>query len=288
MPDLEHDSLLRFIFDHGAVRGARVQLQQSLHTLLSHQLIGHTAQQLLGESLCASVLLASTIKLEGRLALQARGDGALHLLVAECTHTGDIRGMVKLDESAASTLTRWSSLLGKGQLAVTLMPEQGDSYQGIVPLDGERLQDCIGDYFEHSEQLPTALWLACDGERAGGLLLQALPGNDTHDFWDHVCILADTLSDTELLSLPHSTLLHRLFHQDPYTAFDATPVQFQCTCNAERSRQALAMLGRDDVYRLLAEQDGDITVDCQFCGQQYHFDETALLPLLGDTSTQVH
>lgn len=288
MPDLEHDSLLRFVFDHGAVRGARIQLHASLQTLLSHQMIGNTARTLLGESLCASVLLASTIKLEGRLALQAQGDGALNLLAAECTHHGDIRGTIRLDEQAAGTLTRLSALLGNGHLAVTLLPDQGDSYQGIVPLDSGRLQDCLRTYFDQSEQLPTALWLACDGERAGGLLLQALPGHeDTHQ-WEHLCTLANTLRDEELLGLPHSTLLHRLFHQDPYTTFDATPVQFQCTCNAERSRQALAMLGRDDLYRLLAEQEGHVSVDCQFCGQQYHFDEQALLPLLGETSTQLH
>jgi molecular chaperone Hsp33 len=288
MPD-DHDSLLRFIFEHSAVRGARVQLHQTLLDLFAHQSTGETGRQLLGESLCASVLLASTIKLEGCLSLQARGDGALNLLVAECSHEGHLRGVVQLDEHAVPSTLRLSALLGKGHLAVTLLPTEGDSYQGLVPLAGERLQDCIAAYFSQSEQLPTRLWLASDGQNAGGLLLQALP-DDSEDNtdWEHLCMLADTLQEAELLSLPHDTLLHRLFHQDPYTAFTTSPLCFQCTCSEDRSLQALATLGRDDLHKLLMEESGMIEVDCQFCGQQYHFDEAALQLLLGEHSTQIH
>ena len=47
-------------------------------------------------------------------------------------------------------------------------------YQGVVPLSGERLADCLREYFEASEQLPTRLWLHATENGASGLLLQRL------------------------------------------------------------------------------------------------------------------
>ena len=47
-------------------------------------------------------------------------------------------------------------------------------YQGVVPLSGERLAECLRGYFESSEQLPTRLWLHATRKGASGLLLQRL------------------------------------------------------------------------------------------------------------------
>ena len=43
-------------------------------------------QELLGQAVCASLLLASTLKFKGTLTLQLQGNGAVGLLVAQCTH----------------------------------------------------------------------------------------------------------------------------------------------------------------------------------------------------------
>lgn len=288
MTTATHDTLLRFLFEHLAIRGARVQLHNTCQTILSQQRCSPAAAILLGESLAASALLTSTIKLEGRLALQARGEGALKLLVAECTHTGGLRGMIELDDAAVQDDFRLSALLQNGYLAVTLLPDAGESYQGLVPLEGDKLQDCIASYFVRSEQLPTALWLACDGDHAAGFLLQALPGTDSNsDDWQRVCLLANTLTQTELLQLSHEQVLHRLFHEDTLRVFEPSPLTFSCTCTEERSRNALALLGRDDLQKLFAERDV-VEVDCQFCRRQYRYTEKDMLALLGEHSRQIH
>jgi len=282
-----HDTLLRFLFEHCAVRGARVQLHQSFQHIRDLNKGNTTATRLLGESVAAAALLSSSIKLEGRLALQARSEGALSLLVAECNNHGGLRGIIALDDGTPPDNLSLSTLLRDGYLAVTLLPDQGESYQGLVPLEGERLQDCLAGYFTQSEQLPTALWLACDGDNAAGLLLQALPNEEDSDDWQRLCLLAGTLTDAELLHLSHEDLLHRLFHEDTVRVFDPAPMVFSCTCSDERSRTALSLLGRDDLQKLFAER-GVVEVDCHFCRQHYRYTEQDMRELLGEHSHSLH
>jgi len=283
------DSVVRFLFEESAVRGVLVFLDESVSEINLLHDSSCEAGCLLGESLAAAVLLSRTIKLQGRLAIQARGDGALKLLVAESTHDAFIRGVVNLEDIGQQSVSSFKDLVGSGYLAVTLLPDEGESYQGVVPLEGRRLQDCLADYFGLSEQLPTALWLASDGQRAAGLMLQAMPAADeaSSDNWQHLHVLANTVTNDELLSLSCDVLLHRLFHQEEVRVFEAEPVRFQCTCSAERSRSALAVLGRDDLNKLFSEQPF-VTVDCQFCGAQYQYCENDMRDILGNPPTQLH
>lgn len=281
---------VRFVFDGVPVRGVWVNLQGVYQAVCEQKTYGRNEKILLGEALVASVLLSRTIKLQGRLALQARGSGKLKLLIAECTDDAAVRGVVSLqDVPDRQSLPSMQYVVGDGYLAVTLLPDNAESYQGIVPLHGVRLQDCLGEYFMQSEQLPTALWLAANGDQAVGLLLQALPSSDENreEIWQHLHILASTVTNDELLSLSCVELLYRLFHEESVQLFPEEPVRFQCTCNAERSRRALAILGRDELHRLFADQPV-VVIDCEFCGASYRFDAGDMVDILGEVSARLH
>ncbi|HRG50780.1 MAG TPA: Hsp33 family molecular chaperone HslO [Pseudomonadales bacterium] len=285
--DKQQDARVRFLFEDAPVRGAWVYLQHSVQAMPAFTSASPAGKILLGESVAAVALLSANIKLQGRLAIQARGDGALRLLVAESSQNAGVRGVIELDDRAENTLAL-RELLGDGYLAVTLLPDVGESYQGIVPLQGARLQDCLAAYFQQSEQLETALWLASDGETAAGLLLQAMPGaQDDLKGWQHVHALASTISNEELLSLSCEQLLHRLYHQETVRVFDAEPVQFQCSCNTQRSAAALATLGREDLLQLFQETPV-VKVDCHFCGKIYQYSERDIDKILGEISPTLH
>jgi molecular chaperone Hsp33 len=161
-----------------------------------------------------------------------------------------------------------------------------------VPLEGATLADCLSTYFATSEQLPTRFWLNADSRRARGLLLQQLPADRQRDAesreasWQHVSTLADTLTAEELLGLDNATVLHRLYHEDDVRLFDPQPLVFRCSCSRERSANALVSLGREDAERLLAEEDGEIVIDCQFCNQRYQFDGSDVAQLFSGGGSQ--
>jgi molecular chaperone Hsp33 len=274
------DSTRKFVFEQADIRGEIVHLDAAYADITAIHQYAPGVTRLLGEFLAAAVLLSTTIKFEGRLILQAQSEGEIPLLMAECSNQLQIRAIARGAEQANAT--EFSELLREGQLAITIEPANGQRYQGIVPLTGDNLSAAIEHYFENSEQLPTRLWLASDGERAAGLLLQQLPAQVTPDLeersaqWQHSYTLADTISAEEVLETEQEQLLYRLFHQDSLRLFTSQPVSFCCSCSLARCRDALLALGTEELEDLLAEAE-PITIDCEFCNQQYLFGREDLL-----------
>ena len=275
----------RFLFDDTDVRGEMVALSESYAHVLAKHSYPQPVAQLLGELMAATALLVGTLKFDGLLVLQARSEGPLSLLMVECSSTRELRGIARYDGERISADAELHDLMPDGVLAITVDPAKGQRYQGIVALDGVDLAECLSNYFASSEQLPTRFWLRADGQRARGLLLQQLPAQQQlevearQESWSHLLTLADTLTAEELLGLDNPTLLHRLYHQENVRLFDAQALQFRCSCSRERSAGALVSLGQHDAELLLAEQGGQVVIDCQFCNERYAFDAADIAQL---------
>lgn len=268
---IDRDSLRRFVFENSHVRGELIHLDATWRAVLERHAYPPPVRDLLGRAMAATALLIATLKMEGTLTLQVRGDGPVSLLVVQASTGRTLRGLAHSKGAVeAGTLQQ---LFGAAQLVITIDPEQGrERYQGIVELKGETFAAALESYFAESEQLATRLWLAVDEQQAAGLLLQALPGmQDDPDTWQRAVLLAETLRDDELLNLSAPELLHRLYHEDDVRLFEAHPVSFRCSCSRERIETVLRSLGYDEVRDILREE-GVIGVDCEFCNQHYELD----------------
>jgi molecular chaperone Hsp33 len=235
------------------------------------------------------VLLAATLKFEGTLSLQLQGQGPMHLMLAQCSNGLGVRALARYTQETESR--NIADLSGAGQLSVTLQTDDVERrYQGIVPLAGARLQECLEGYFQQSEQLPTRLWLHADENRAAGMLLQRLPpemlkrpaSSPEHlsrgageaaidDAWRRVQLIGDTLRGGELQTLSDREILRRLFNEDDVRLFEPAPVFFRCTCSHERVSGMLRSLGAEEIQSVLEEQ-GQVEVRCDFCNRAYRFD----------------
>ena len=287
-----HDFTQRFLFDETDVRGELATLDRSYAEVLAKHPYPEPVAQLLGEMLAAAALLCGTLKFEGLLVLQARSSGPIPLLMVECSSEREVRGIARYEEEAISASASLGELMPDGVLALTIDPRHGQRYQGIVPLEGANLAECLSGYFATSEQLPTRFWLNADGRRARGLLLQQLPparikdAQARQDSWEHVVTLADTLTAEELLGLDNEVILHRLFHEEAVRLFDEQGVAFNCSCSRDRAANALVSMGRPEVEILLDEQQGKIRVDCQFCNEQQLFDAADIAQIFAGGGTQ--
>ncbi len=269
---INNDTFQRFMFDDLQIRGEWVRLGESFHTATQAKNYPETIKSLLGQTIVASVLLTGTLKFAGRLSIHARGDGQLNLLTAETTHQKHFRALAKWDGDIDPE-ARLAELLGGAQLAITIDPDHGNRYQGIVPMERETLAACLEHYFELSEQLDTYLLLGAGEYGCYGLLLQKLPDYkkiEDQDAWNRIIHFAETLRETELLSVDNQTLVQRLFHEERVSLYPAEPVRFQCTCSSERSLRAIHALGKDEALSIL-ETEPVIGMDCQFCGSVYSF-----------------
>nr|WP_163503914.1 Hsp33 family molecular chaperone HslO [Halomonas socia] len=269
------DQIQRFLFDGTNVRGEIVQLERVYQEVLDRHAYPLAVSRQLGELLAAVALLTETVKLDGTLSIEVRGDGPLELLMAESNPGGEMRAIARLGEGQPLPAddAGFKELLGAGRIVITLDPREGKRYQGIVELSADSLGGCLEAYFSQSEQLPTRLWLAADGARAAGLLLQQLPDDANHhdpDAWERSVHLAATLQHSELLELEAETLLFRLYHEEQARVFPPKPLRFGCNCSRERIAQALYSLGAEELRQILEEQQA-IDTQCHFCHTRYHF-----------------
>jgi len=290
--ELKDDRSLRFLFEDTDIRGEIVRLDDSFKEILAIHQYAPGVSQIMGELLAAAVLLSTTLKFEGKLILQIRSEGQIPLMMVECTSEQEVRAIARGAEHATSN--NFDLLLTGGQLAITIDPAQGERYQGIVPLAGGSVAYSLDAYFAQSEQLQTRLWLAADGRQAGGMLLQQLPSQIVADLsereeqWTHACTLAETIKDEELLLLSAEQIIHRLYHEDSLRVFAPSAIKFHCSCSRERTYGALCTLDGAELRDILDEQ-GSISMDCEFCNQQYVFAEEDLLELLPpDESITLH
>lgn len=273
------DRVRRFLLEEHPVRGQLVQLESAWAALREHALYPAPVRDLLGEATAAAVLLASTLKFDGSLTLQLQGDGAVRLLVAQCTHDFRIRSVAHFD--AARVAPDFATLCGSGRVTVTVeSAERGAPYQGIVPLAGGSLAECIDGYFATSEQLPTRVRLAADATRAGGLLVQQLPGAEAGAVWERVREHAAGLDAHDLLYAAPESLAQRSAPVEDVRLFAGSAVSFECRCSRERVLGVLRSLGEDEVQSVLQEQ-GNVTVTCDFCHRPYVFDAIDVAQVFG-------
>src|SRR4051812_42253766 len=182
------DALLPFVFEHASVRGALIRLSRTSREIIACHPYPAPLARALAETLAASALLASTLKLNGSLVVQLSGDGPVSLIVVECGDALNLRATARWNEALVAELGADASLNAlaggpsHGRLTLTLDPRTtGALYQGIVSLDTTSIAASIEHYLQTSEQLASRLWLRADESSVVGLLLQRLPKSGTSD-----------------------------------------------------------------------------------------------------------
>ena len=275
--------LNRYLFTDAHARGELVQLSSSFESIIKNHNYPVGVEKLLGELLCATCLLTATLKFEGDITVQLQGDGPVGYMSVSGNNKQQMRGIAKMaEETSADTL---QTLIGKGTMIITIRPNAGEAYQGVVALDEESLADCLAHYFDVSEQIPTKIWLFCDTEQqlAAGALVQLLPDGDgstenkeqqQSDF-GHLCQLTNTIKSEEVFSLEAEALLYRLYHQEQVNIFEPQMVSYLCGCSADKCLSAISQIEPSEIKAILAEH-GKISMTCDYCITTYDFDELSL------------
>ncbi len=278
------DLLTRFIFEHHDIRGELVQLDQTVVDAVATKKYPVVVEQLISEMLSATSLLTAVLKFKGEVSLQIQSQGIIKYAVVHATHQQALKSVVRFEEGQDFENLSFLGLFEKGYLVITITPEKGERYQGIIALDKPFLGACIEHYFEQSEQLPTKLYLfsglseATDRSGSAGLFLQVIPKTSEtsmpaeHPSMQHLQVLAETTTQQEILGLSNESLLYRLFNQEVVRILDVSDVKYKCDCSKARTAQALRNIDRVQLNNILKE-DGVVKMDCHYCDAQYLFDE---------------
>lgn len=285
-----------FHLHHRPVRGRLIRLGPLAEALLTRHDHHPAVTRLMGEALALTAGLASALKFRGSFSLQAKGDGPVPMLLADCTEAGALRGYTRADDSRLEALLAErpdgigaAALLGQGYLAFTC--DQGpdmDRYQGIVSIEGEDLSEMTDHYFRTSEQLRTHVRLACArteaGWRAAALIMEKVAGEGgigaemdaeaQEEAWRTAVALASTLTEAEMLDdlLPADRLLHRLFHAEGLALDRARSLSYGCRCSRARLSTVLEGFPPEDLDHMA--EGGAITMTCEFCNLDFRFERS--------------
>ncbi len=291
--DIAEDYSARFVIETHPVHGRLVRLGGTLDEILRAHDYPDVIANLLGEACVLATLVGASLKFEGRLILQAQGDGAVRYVVADYDTRGGLRGFCRYDEGELNALIAANegsfqslgaqTLLGKGTFIMTLDPEDhAERYQGITPIEGESLSLCAEHYFAQSEQVPTQIKLAVsefkgDGPaqwRAAGAMIQAIAGDEsrgeTKESFNHIRALFETLGEDELtdFDLTADRLLYRLFHEDGVRLSALKQVFKLCRCSQDRV-EGLVQSFSDEEQRDMLEADGKVHITCEYCSKTF-------------------
>ncbi|MES2835647.1 MAG: Hsp33 family molecular chaperone [Pseudomonadota bacterium] len=291
MTDTAHpdDLAAAFQIEGWPVRGRLVRLGAAIDEVLSAHDYPEPVAALLGEACALAALVGSSLKFEGRLIVQAQGDGPVRYVVADYDTSGALRGFCRFDPEEVAAASEGfarpgaQTLLGKGVFIMTL--DRGADFertQGITPIEGESLSLCAEHYFQQSEQVPTKVRLAVGAVtteagtawRAGGAMIQVIASDDargdTTEVWDRSRALFQTLGDDELIdpTITPETLLFRLFHEDGVRLENAQALKAFCRCSKDRIASTLAAFSPEERADMV-EDDGKIRVTCEYCSSVY-------------------
>lgn len=276
---MNNDFLQKFMFEHIPVRGCLARIEQSWQEVRLRARPDGDVTEMLGQALCASAVLGSSIKFEGTVSLQVQSSGRLRLLLGQCSQQHQLRGIARKNPEAGSRL----ELLKNPVLSINLEPEVGGTpYQGIVSMEDGSLVNALEAYFTQSEQLETRFWFAIGEFSGAAFMLQRMPGKhfDQDDFV-RLTQLAATITEQELLGTDPAQLLHLLFNEDSVRLFDAEEIKFGCKCSKQKVAGVLQSLGKTEMEALLHEQ-GKVEVNCEYCGKDYLFDQVDIASLFSN------
>jgi molecular chaperone Hsp33 len=303
------DRILPFQIEELDVRGRVVRLGPAIDRVIERHAYPLPVSKLLGEAVALTVLLGSSLKIDGRFQLQTRSDGPVGMVVVDFEAPDKVRACARFDAERLPEATTTGALLGSGHMALTI--DQGadtSRYQGVVALEGGTFEDAAHAYFRQSEQIPTRVRLAVaetlsaghgagasHSWRAGGLLVQFLPEapdrmrlpdlapgdapegideveTEEDDAWVEAQTLVGTVEDHELIdpTLAPERLLIRLFNEREIRVFESRGVREACRCSRDRVRGMLKSFSAEDRREMRAD-DGSIEVTCDFCSTRYAF-----------------
>lgn len=286
------DQVAPFQIEGEPVRGRLARLGPSVDEILRAHDYPEPVANLLGEACALAALVGSNLKFEGRIIVEARGDGPVRFVVADYDTSGGLRGYCGFDaDQVAQAATGFArpgarTLLGRGHFMMTV--DQGpdmDRYQGVTAIEGETLALCAEQYFAQSEQTPTRVRLAvglADGLwRGGGMLIQSVAEDDargsTTEGWIRTQAFFETVGEDELTDpeLSSQQLLFRLFHEDGVRVFGSTPLRAFCRCSQDRIENVLKSFAETERADMV-EADGQIHVTCEYCSKRYAVTPDAL------------
>lgn len=304
------DGMDSFLLARGSLRGAAVNATRLINQMRANHGLGILETLILGHALIGAVLMSSSLKGGDRMQLDFAVDGPVGGIVVDANARGEVRGYLRVESIPLSEPLQsfdTSPFIGGGLVKVTRFPEKGQRpYSGTVVLEHGTVAQDLARYYLESEQTPSVLNLSIqfDSEGrvvgAGGLLVQALPGNqhfETTDAEGNRMLRAEVedrvvsmASIGEALSAGQTTttIVQQTLGLFEPTHLGSRPAEFRCGCSPDRFRRVLEWLPEAEKDDIRNNGPFPLRTTCAYCNSTYEFDREQVESFLADGGGAAH
>ena len=295
MSENKKSTILRGMTRDGSARILVINSTEIVNDMIKAHKPTPTATAALGRAVSAASMIGTMLPESGdNVTISFSGDGEAGKIIAVADYYGNVKGYIqnpnanppkkangKLDVGAA---------VGRGTLSFVKQIGADEPQIGTTEIVSGEIAEDIATYFALSEQVPTVLSLGVLVDKdhsclaAGGVLIQLLPFPDdatvnliernASELYNISKYFADGLTNEQIAEIA--------LRDVPYDIFDTLEVSYKCDCSRKRMREKILSLGKNEVRKLLDEQESegknrDLTAECRFCNNKYTFTEKDLL-----------
>lgn len=264
------DKILRFLAFNGNVQVTVSQTTELVGKAIQIHKTSREASDILGSLLTCCAYFASGIKAtNGAVSVTVKakqGDGAVSVSSDALLH---VRGYA--DGSCTHTL--------KGG-TMTVVREDGYSrpFVGTSEIDSDDVSDAFAQYFQQSEQIPTAVKVAVGIDEyggckyAGGLIMQLLPDADEEEIKLAEDAFNAFCKDGGAVTESAESVIKKYFGGSVNGGISELFPVYKCNCSEEKIRGVLASVGKEELLKICEEQ-GEVRVHCHYCNTDYIYDK---------------
>ena len=287
------DQIFAAISGNGEIKVTAVTIRNLVNDVMIQQTLTAAPADALARSMACGLLLSNGMQLEQTFQLTLNCDGPVRNVVSISSGKGEVRGYVGNPSLGDMHI---SEAIGRGTVQVVKNhPDWPNPYNGITAIEHGDVDRDVGIYLAESEQRSCALaasskinGILCVA--AGGYIVEQLPFCTPETVAQVEKNLAKIIEMNNRGSTSTSTsagsedtpvpagMLNA--GQTPFDivstileGLDMQPLQqvtpkLICECTEERLFRAVRLLPRDEIDKIL-EEDEQIEARCHFCGKVY-------------------
>ena len=291
------DQMLHITLMDGMVRGLLMTGTNTVATAAAIHNTSPVATAALGRALMGTSMMGAMLKGdEASVTVTIDGGGPIGRIVCVADKQS-VRGCVdvpnvQLPLRPDGKLAVGMAVGSDGRMSVVRDLGMKSPYVGQTALLSGEIAEDFAAYYVQSEQKPTlqSLGVLVNGAvvlSAGGVLLQPMPGCPD-EIISELELRSPLMADIsrELCYDSMTALMEKWFDGLKPVVLETQDWQYRCPCSRERMEKSLIALGRDELTRMIQDEQEGAELTCHFCKKTERFTQQDLERLLRQATRQ--